>query len=435
MHPFITENMPANKKRILLSCVLICISSMLMAQITTNSPYSRYGYGLLSDQAFGNSIGMGGTSIGMRSRFHINPVNPASYTAVDSITFMFDLGMSFQNTNFIEGTVKTNAKNARFDYIAMQFRFSRKLAFSAGYIPFSNVGYEMSKKTEVTTDEYGDETYSLATYQGDGGLQQLYVGLAYKILPNLSVGANASLLYGDISHTITTQFSNTSATISSQGDGISVSDFKFDIGTQYTHHLADRHDLTLGLIYGFGSNLANTEGYNFTHTINSSATYISEQIDTVRNAFQLPATIGGGLAYTYNNQLTVGLDVKYQKWSAAKYFGEENYFNNRTRISLGAEYQPDIYGRKFFGRIKYRLGGHFTDSYTKTAEGIGMKEYGASFGFGIPIFLYNSRTYLNLSGEYVHVQPKISGLLEENYLRLNVGITFNERWFMKWKVE
>ncbi|MDO4949194.1 MAG: hypothetical protein Q4E55_03365 [Bacteroidales bacterium] len=406
-----------------------------MAQISINSPYSRYGYGLLSDQAFGNSIGMGGTAIGVRSRFHINPVNPASYTAVDSITFMFDLGMSLQNSNFVESPVKTNAKNASFDYIAMQFRFSRRLAFSAGYIPFSNVGYNMSKKTTVTSNEYGDETYSQATYKGEGGLQQLYVGLAYKVLPNLSVGTNASLLYGDISHTVSTQFSNTAASISAHGHQISASDLKFDVGAQYTHRLADRHELTLGLIYGFGSDLSNTEGYNFTHSVNTVTTAVSELVDTIRNAFQLPATIGAGLAYTYNNQLTVGLDVKHQNWNSAKYFGEEGYFNNRTRVSLGAEYQPDVYGRKFFGRIRYRLGGHYTKSYTKTADGSNVNEYGASFGFGIPLFLYNSRTYLNLSGEYVHVQPKQSGLLEENYLRINVGITFNERWFMKWKVE
>ena len=29
----------------------------------------------------------------------------------------------------------------------------------------------------------------------------------------------------------------------------------------------------------------------------------------------------------------------------------------------------------------------------------------------------------------------LKDMLEENYLRINIGLTFNERWFMKWKVD
>ena len=42
---------------------------------------------------------------------------------------------------------------------------------------------------------------------------------------------------------------------------------------------------------------------------------------------------------------------------------------------------------------------------------------------------------LNISGQYIKVSPKFKGLMEENYLRINIGLTFNERWFMKWKVD
>ena len=36
---------------------------------------------------------------------------------------------------------------------------------------------------------------------------------------------------------------------------------------------------------------------------------------------------------------------------------------------------------------------------------------------------------LNISGQYIKVSPKFKGLMEENYLRINIGLTFNERWF------
>jgi hypothetical protein len=49
--------------------------------------------------------------------------------------------------------------------------------------------------------------------------------------------------------------------------------------------------------------------------------------------------------------------------------------------------------------------------------------------------MFQSKSMLNISGQYIKVSPKFKGLMEENYLRINIGLTFNERWFMKWKVD
>ena len=67
----------------LLALALMVLSGVGVAQNNTNSPYTRYGYGQLSDQGSGNSKGMGGIAYGLRDGSQINFVNPASYTAVD----------------------------------------------------------------------------------------------------------------------------------------------------------------------------------------------------------------------------------------------------------------------------------------------------------------------------------------------------------------
>ena len=54
----------------------------------------------------------------------------------------------------------------------------------------------------------------------------------------------------------------------------------------------------------------------------------------------------------------------------------------------------------------------------------------------LPIVNYhNNRSIVNLALQYEHVKPKMAGMVTENYIRLNIGISFNEKWFMKWKVE
>ena len=78
--------------------MLFLVVGVCFAQNNTNSPYSRYGYGQMADQGASNSRAMGGIAYGLRDKTHTNFANPASYTAIDSLTFVFEAGMSLQNT-------------------------------------------------------------------------------------------------------------------------------------------------------------------------------------------------------------------------------------------------------------------------------------------------------------------------------------------------
>ena len=413
--------------------MLVLCATVMFAQSGTNSPYTRYGYGNLSDQSFGNSKAMGGLSYGLRDGFQINASNPASYTAVDSLTFLFDAGLSLQNANFKEGTVQTNAKNSTVDYIAMQFRLFEGMGFSAGFLPYSTVGYNMSQTYDLGTDALGNPIQVNDSYNGTGGLQQVYVGLGYKVFKNLSVGVNFSYLFGEISHSIKTTFNNSNAFSSVRTDMIDVSDYKLDLGLQYTQAFGEKHSVNLGAVYSLGHDL-NSNGYKYIATYSTNNTIPqSQSVDTLKNAFSLPHTFGVGFTYVYDKRLTVGLDYTQQKWAEINFFNKQGAFTNRSKLSFGAEFVPKRNSKNYFNRIRYRLGAYYSDPYAKVNEYEGACEYGASFGFGFPIFKSNS--ILNISGQYINVKPKVAGMLEENYLRVNIGLTFNERWFMKWKVD
>ena len=66
---------------------------------------------------------------------------------------------------------------------------------SSGPLPYSSVGYNMAK---ANNDVASEEARSVTSFAGDGGLHQLYVGLGVKVLKNLSVGANISYFWGEI---------------------------------------------------------------------------------------------------------------------------------------------------------------------------------------------------------------------------------------------
>ena len=419
-------------KHTLCALLLTMVTGMAIAQNNTNSPYTRYGYGDLSDQSFGNSKAMGGIAFGLRDGAQINPLNPASYTAIDSLTFLFEGGVSLQNMNISGSGVKLNAKNSSFDYLAMQFRLHPRIAMSIGLLPFSNVGYSVS---DSKVDNGVSQTRSLT---GDGGLHQLYGGIGVKVLKNLSLGVNASYFWGDITRTRTIIYPATSESYSYiQQMGVSISDYKLDFGTQYTLDFNKKHSMTIGAVFSPKHKLNN----DYTVTTQVSTTN-SNNLDAT---LELPNTFGVGFTYNYDKRLTVGADYSLQQWSKTKFgvntsddavredFNETYTYCNRHKVSVGAEYIPNLMGRSYLSHIKYRLGAYYTTPYYKIGGKEATREYGVTAGFGLPV--PRSRSILSISGQFVRISGQESAFVNENIFRVSIGLTFNERWFFKRRVE
>ena len=165
----------------------------LMAQNNTNSPYTRFGYGDLGERSFGAGRAMGGVGYGLRSPKQINPMNPASYSCMDSLTFLFDFGVAGQLSWFDDGNARQNDINGNVEYIAMQFPIHRRIALSFGLLPYSYVGYKFGA---LRNDE--GVTFT-ETYNGSGGLSDFYGGVSIDIWKKrLAVGANFGFLFGNM---------------------------------------------------------------------------------------------------------------------------------------------------------------------------------------------------------------------------------------------
>ena len=418
--------MSSNKA--LFSALFIMGAVAANAQSSTNSPYTRYGLGELSDQAFAHNAAMGGIGYALRSSEQINVMNPASYSAVDSLSFMFDIGMGLKSSNYQENGYKTNAKNASFDYLAMQFRLHPRVGFAVGFTPYSNVGYKFSRTSDI---ENSDDVTLTNTFYGDGGLQQIFGGIGFKILDNLSIGANVRYLYGEIDY-------QTLATLSNGGDqtttynNISINSYIANFGLQYTQKLSKTDKVTLGLVYGLGHDLKSTETKGIQVTDGSSYSELTEE--TIKDSYGIPSTFGAGLTWQHKQNLTVGADYTLQQFENVKYDNSTDFYKNRTRIGAGIEYMPSLYGRNYLSRIRYRAGAYYSSSYMKLPEYDGPKEWGVSAGFGLPLHLFQRNTVLSITGQYVRVLPSVKGMLSENRFVLKLGLTFNEHWFMKWRV-
>ena len=431
-----------HSKRILSTLGIAMLAIVAMAQSGTNSPYSQYGLGILSDQSQGFNRGMNGLAYGLHQSNQVNFLNPASYANVDSLTFLFDIGISLQNTNFKENGASRNAKNSNFEYAVGAFRLAKGMGFSFGVIPFTNIGYSFSDSSYVSKNS---STYNVCKYSGTGGLHQAYIGMGVSPFKNFSLGANISYLWGDYTKAFSSSYNDSYVNSLYKIYSADVKSYKLDLGLQYLLQLDKKTSLTLGAVYGFGHKLGADPECEVIST--NSSTGVSDTTKfSINNGLSIPSSFGAGFAIKRAEKWTVGMDYSLQKWGneklpdftitndVPKYALSDNMLMDRHKFTIGGEIIPDAYNRSLFGRIHYRAGMSYATPYIKINGVDGPKEMSASLGFGIPIQNgYNNRSILNISGQWVHSSAK--EFITENTFRINIGITFNERWFMKWKVE
>jgi hypothetical protein len=267
---------------------------------------------------------------------------------------------------------------------------------------------------------------------GDGGLHQGFVGLGFKVLKNLSVGANASLMWGDITRTLSmiypsyTTISGTTTPSYIEASSVTLRGYNLNFGAQYTQNFGKKNSVTVGAVYSPGHDL-NSDAY-----VQTSTTVVTSR-DTVAT-FGLPTSYGAGFTYNYDNRLTVGFDYGFEEWSKVSYMNNKNAFCDRSKYSLGVEYLPSRFTRSYLKSVRYRLGAYYTTPYYKAENGKrASREYGISGGLGLP--LPRTRSLVSLTAQYIHVEGLQEGMLNENIFRVSIGVTFNEHWFFKRKVD
>lgn len=435
-------------KRILIvltTAVLMSIASIQAQTNGSNSPYSYYGVGLLNDRVGTLATSMAGATTAVRDNSIVNPTNPASFSATDSLTCLFDIGLTLQNANLDESGRKVNAKNTSIDYVTLGFRIAPRLGLSVGLLPISTIGYKM-KRTPPAQNVTAGEVTETDTYSGDGGLRNVYLGLGWEPLRGLSVGVSGGYVWGDMTHSISAKFSDTSAGTRSRKYETEIRSYKLDFGMQYEQPLGKNDIVTLGVRYGLGHTLNGTS--TFTDAVTQNSTTMGDTLK-LHNGYEFPHNFSVGLAWQHGKKLRISADYTLQKWGNVKspvvgttaegaysYTSATGAYNDMNRFSLGAEFIPMANHYNLRKHFSFRAGLAYTSPYIRVNGQDGPKHYLATLGVGIPIFNPNHSSrviVLNIGGAFEHVKPSAGGMLKENYLRLNIGLSFNEQWFAKWK--
>jgi len=432
-------------------CLGLSISFSAQAQRNTDSPYSRFGIGLMSNNSFSGNFGMGGGGIAWRpyqyrpviydslarsnaklndrgSNF-INSRNPASFSNFSLTTF--EVGLFNSNVDYTGSNQNRTGSSAQLSHMALAFPVGEKWGMAFGILPFSNVGYDYQVLTTVNGISTGN------IYEGSGGINKIFLGAGTQINPNFSLGLSANFLFGTIEDNRRIEFDESEDSFFNTLDqrSISISEISFDFGLQYFKDLSKKRRIIFGTTISPFNELSGDESQvisNFTG--NDNFVDIKDTTLLKDRSVDLPfhPTYGLGVALEKKLKWIAYLDYTFQPLDEGSRF-ESTEFNTNHRLNVGFEKYSSINSFGSFWKKLGLKGGLRYNSALLTVNGEDIQELGISFGVVVP--LRKSLSTLNFGFEVGRRGKDEQGLTQEDFFNFLFGVTINDKWFIKRKYD
>ena len=410
-------------------------SGIIFSQISTNSPYSRFGLGNLNNSSSADQLGMGGSSVVYNNPDVINFNNPATYSSFKAKSFLFTTSLNSSASRFTTTNNIQYENNTSFSKIALGFPVNKYISVSSGLLPFSNVGYQLDYND---TENFLEDTVSISSI-GNGGLSKYYLGASVKLHKTLSVGVNASYLFGGLSRNKTADFNNSSIFNVSSVNRTNITGVSFETGLLFNTDLSEDNNISFGLTYNHNANLnARRTLLGTTYELNNSLLIIKDTfLNEVENGtIVLPSKLSAGMMYSSEKWLLLA-NYSSQNWSDyILTFGEEredDNLENSVCVSSGLQYTPEFNSvTKYWKRINYRIGARYDKTYLSLKD-LQLTEKSLSFGLGLPVKRSNS--FYNIGMEVGKQGTTQDKLIQERFVRFTFGVTFKGLWFVKRKYD
>jgi hypothetical protein len=397
---------------ILAIALVWCVPAGILNAQAVNSIYSMYGIGLTVDNGIGVNKALGGAGIAFHSGRTINNLNPASYLGVPSNSYVAEIG-----AYGIMRTSKTNSSSQidgdmNFSYFSAAFCINPSWASSFGIYPFSSVDYEVDSVGEIN----GELTTFEKTYTGTGGLSRATLGNSFRVFKGLSVGFNASYIFGLVIQMETALENESFVGYELNNERFSGSLY-LDYGLQYTL-TKPNWSFTLGTVYGAPKKLNTTD--------DKVLTYNGQESDleaTKESTLEIPQKIGIGIAVRRANAFRAGFDYEFNNWSHIRNSNEDIDMVNSNRFFFGAELLPSLYSNaNWFRKLSYMIGAHYKTTYLEIDD-TPIDSKGLTFGLGIP---FGGGNIFNLSVEYGESGSLNNGLIKSSHWGGFVTISLHE---------
>jgi hypothetical protein len=264
-----------------------------------------------------------------------------------------------------------------------------------------------------------------------------------EVYKNLSLGVDLQYNFGKIETTSLSSISEIelSTLESNRSNGAGVS---FNTGISYFTKITKKLTLFTSATFAPESKLkfTNQRKINLVQILSaggfSTIDAANGEISVPDTTIKLPQTTSFSVAIGEQKKWSVGSEITFRNSNTySNRFadsGSQSSFENSTRYIVGGYYIPKYNSfDNYLDRINYRLGLR----YEKTGLLINdqsVDDQAITFGLGLPMNA-NVGSNLNIGLEYGKRGKTSYGLVQDNYFNISVGLSFNDVWFRRRKID
>lgn len=399
------------------------------------SPYSTFGLGDKVETISLRARSMGKIGMAYSSLVNINPDNPASYSGIRYTTF--EINGYGRNSTFQTEQERISRSAISFDGIQFAFPGSKYFTLTLGVNPYTKSGYKVRQIDNFY--EGGDTMEVVTTRSGDGGTTKAFLGIGTSFFKHkLAIGLNANLLFGSVSKYKETVFTENNFIQTMVKNQTYYSGLGVDVGLMYSDSL-NNYAFRVGAVYGTSYKLR-AEQYQvfydvFFQQTNTGLFASYTPFDTSGkqiSRYSVPYHVGFGVGIDKTNALTAAIEARYEDWSHLPNVADLATYKNGFSVRAGVELTPNFKEDNYWKKVAYRFGVHY-DALPYIVKGNNLSQWGITAGLGLPFRRTVSR--INIMAEYGQRGTVKPGLVRESFWGLGVGITFNDTWFIKRRLE
>lgn len=419
-------------KKILI--VFLCLIAYgAKAQNGTVSPYSFFGIGDLRSTGTIENQMMGGLSMYTDS-IHLNLRNPAAYGKL-RLT-VYSVGLSHKEIRLKSFTDEEKSSVSNLDYLSLGIPLSPKLAAGFGLRPYSSVGYNLL--AESTNSNQATVTNQ---YSGEGGLNQAYLSLGFEVSTSLHLGATVNFNFGSLDNRRFQSVENVQFGTLDRRES-KINGFDFNYGATYTPTFKDKYTLFTSVTVNTQANLISENKQSIgSFSLNTGSDIEVFDVDLeaqgLRNTeLKIPTRATLGLGFGEDKKWFLGAEYSFQDLNTFSNdfvdVGNIRY-QDASSMALGGYFVPDYSSfANFLKRVTYRAGVRMVNT-GMVLNNKEINDFGITFGLGLP--LGGSFSNLNLGFELGSRGTTTADLIRENYLKVNIGLSLNDRWFRKRQID
>tara|TARA_B110000305_G_scaffold5751_1_gene5572 strand:- start:715 stop:1971 length:1257 start_codon:yes stop_codon:yes gene_type:complete len=413
-------------KKFLLPVFFIFNLTLIFSQSGSLSPYSFYGIGENTFKGTMENRSMGGLNVYSDS-IHLNLTNPAAYTELELVNY--SVGIDYSNISLKTETSNEKVTTASINYLAVAIP-TKRLVFGFGLIPKTSVGYLLESKDDSKIPNQVDR------YEGDGGVNTAFLSFGFKVFKKIRLGISANYDFGSLEHS-NSRFLDGVELYTRVQSNSSLSGVSFNYSILFKEKISN--DLTLHATYIINpTSKLSSNNTQTLFTIPGLGGYggDSEEIDLAalkldKTKISIPSSNSFGLGIGKETKWFMGFDYTLTSGGGLenKLFNLKDVeYKKGSKIAFGGFYIPNYNSfTSYFSRIVYRAGIRI-EKTGLNIQNQSINEYGINFGFGLPFQAFQN---INLGFEVGKRGTVKGGLVQENFASVRLGITLNDRWFVK----